>query len=58
MLADDEVLLGGLAEGGGGVLQVAERRALTIIDPTETQVPTDGAATTPQVFLPPHNVHV
>ena len=60
MLADDEVLLGDLAEEEERVLQVAERRALTDIDPNEAEVPTDGAATltTPQVFLLPHSVHV
>ena len=58
MLANDEVLLGGLAGEEERVLQVAERRALTVIDPNEAQVPTDGAATTPQVSLLPHSVHV
>ena len=51
MLVDDNVLLDELGEEGERVLEVAERRPLTEIDPNDGSGPTDIAANPAQVFL-------
>ena len=51
MLADDDVLLDELGEEGERMLEAAERRPLTEIDPNDGSGPTDVAANPAQVFL-------
>ena len=51
MLADDDVLLDELGEEAERMLEAAERRPLTEIDPNDGSGPTDVAANPAQVFL-------